>query len=162
VALETPDRPVTLVLTRQNLTTLDRGQFAAADGLRHEAYVLADALDGKTVVILIATGSEVALIVAARQKLEAQNVQARIVSTPIWELFDAQRQHYRDAVLPPSIRARLAIEAGAAQGWHRYVGNHGDALTVKRFGVLAPGEVAMREYGFSADNVCERALALVQ
>lgn len=161
VALETTDRPVTLVLTRQNLPTLDRSKFAAADGLRRGAYVLADAPDGKADVILIASGSEVSLIIAARQKLQEQNIQARIVAMPSWELFDAQPPDYRAAVLPPSIRARLAVEAGVAQGWHRYVGDHGDVLSVERFGASAPGEVVMREYGFTADNVCQRALALL-
>ena len=80
---------------------------------------------------------------------------------PSWELFDAQPQEYRDAVLPPSIRARLAVEAGASQGWHRYVGDRGDVLAVDRFGASAPGSMMMREYGFTVDNVCARALALL-
>jgi transketolase len=161
VALQTPDRPVALVLTRQNLPTLDRSAFAAADGLRHGAYVLADAPGGEPDVILIASGSEVALIVAARQKLLEKKIRARIVSMPSWELFDVQPQEYRDSVLPPQLGARLAVEAGASQGWHRYVGGRGDVLAVDRFGASAPGEVMMREYGFTAENVCARALALL-
>ncbi|HEY7239725.1 MAG TPA: transketolase [Burkholderiales bacterium] len=161
VALQTPDRPVALALTRQNLPTLDRSAFAAADGLRHGAYVLADAPGGEPDVILIASGSEVALIVAARQKLLEKKIRARIVSMPSWELFDVQPQEYRDSVLPPQLGARLAVEAGASQGWHRYVGGRGDVLAVDRFGASAPGEVMMREYGFTAENVCARALALL-
>jgi transketolase len=161
VALEA-DHPVALILTRQNVPTLDRTQFATADGLRHGAYVVADAPNGRPDVILIASGSEVGLIMAARQKLQDQKVLARVVSMPSWELLDAQPQSYRDKVLLPSIHARLAVEAGASQGWHRYVGDHGDVLGVDRFGASAPGEVVMREYGFTAENVCKRALALLR
>ena len=156
------DHPVALVLTRQNVPTLDRTQFAAADGLRQGAYVLADAPNGRPDVILIASGSEVGLIMAARQKLQDQKVLARVVSMPSWELFDAQPRSYRDQVLLPSIRARLAVEAGASQGWHRYVGDRGDVLGVDRFGASAPGDVVMREYGFTVENVCKRTLALLR
>jgi transketolase len=162
VALETRDRPVALILTRQRVPTLDRAQFASADGLRRGAYVLVDAPDGKPDLMLIATGSEVALAVAAASKLGAQDAHVRVVSMPSWELFDAQPPDYRDAVLPPSVTARLAIEAGASQGWHRYVGDRGDVLGVDRFGASAPGDVLLREYGFTVENVCRRALAMRQ
>jgi transketolase len=161
VALETRDRPVALVLTRQNVPTLDRAQFCSADGLQRGGYILADAPNGKPELILIGTGSEVALIVAAREKLLEKKIEVRIVSMPSWELFEAQPQEYRDAVLPSSIGARLAVEAGVSQGWHRYVGSPGDVLAVDRFGASAPGEVVMREFGFTVDNVCARALALL-
>jgi transketolase len=161
VALETRDRPVALVLSRQNVPTLERGTFAAAEGLRKGAYVLADAMNGKPEVILVASGSELALIVAARQKLLEKKIQARIVSMPSWELFDAQSREYRDSVLPPTLTARLAVEAGVSQGWHRYVGDRGDVLAVDRFGASAPGDVLMRAYGFTVENVCARALALL-
>jgi len=161
VALETRGRPVALVLSRQNLPTLDRGALAPAEGLRRGAYVLADAANGEPNVILIATGSEVALMVAARQRLLEKQIQARIVSMPSWELFDVQPQEYRDSVLPPRMTARLAVEAGTSQGWHRYTGERGDVLAVDRFGASAPGEVLMREYGFTAENVCARVLALL-
>ena len=161
VALEVGDHPVALILTRQNVPTLDRTQCAAADGLRRGAYVLADALNGKPDVILIASGSEVELVMAARQTLQERNVMARVVSMPSWELFNAQSQSYRDQVLLPSVRARLAVEAGASQGWHRYVGDGGDVLGVDRFGASAPGDIVMREYGFTAENVCKRAQALL-
>ena len=162
VALEAGDHPVALVLTRQNVPTLDRTQFATADGLRHGAYVLADAPNGRPDAILIASGSEVGLIMAARQKLQDQKVLARVVSMPSWELFDAQPQSYRDQVLLPSVPARLAVEAGATQGWHRYVGDRGDVLGVDRFGASAPGEVVMREYGFTVEHVVQKALAVVK
>jgi transketolase len=161
VALQAPDRPVALVLTRQNVPTLDRAQFAAADGLRRGAYVLADAANGNPDLILIASGSEVSLVVAAQEKLLEKNIRARIVSMPSWELFDDQPAEYRDSVLPPALPARLAVEAGIAQGWHRYVGARGDVLSVDRFGASAPGPVVLQEYGFTVDNVCARALALL-
>jgi transketolase len=161
VAIEERDRPVLLVLTRQDVPTLDRTQFAAADGLRHGAYILADAPGGKPDIILIATGSEVSLIIEASQKLTENNVNVRIISMPSWELFDAQPQSYRDSVLPPSTRARLAVEAGATQGWCKYVGGEGDVIGVDRFGASAPGKVMMHEYGFTIEKVCKRALELV-
>ncbi|MFJ2990643.1 transketolase [Collimonas sp. NPDC087041] len=161
VAVQSQERPVALVLTRQNLPTIDRTQFAAADGLQRGAYILAEAPSGKPDLILIASGSEVTLVMAARQKLLAQDIQVRIVSMPCWSLFDEQPDGYRDTVLPPTIGARLAVEAGVAQGWHRYVGDHGDVLAIDGFGASAPGDVLMREYGFTVDHVCERALALL-
>jgi transketolase len=160
VAVETRDRPVALVLSRQNLPTLDRRRYASADGLRRGAYVLLDAHGGTPELILIASGSEVALIAAAAERLQAQGVAVRCVSMPSWALFDALPSVERDAVLPPSVGARLAVEAGVAQGWHRYVGPAGDVLSVDRFGASAPSEVLLREYGFSVDEVCRRALAL--
>ncbi|MHB1321351.1 MAG: transketolase [Acidithiobacillus ferrivorans] len=161
VALETRKRPVLLVLTRQALPTLDRSRYAEADGLRCGAYVLSDAPTGRPDLIFIASGSEVALVVAAQQKLLGDKIQVRIVSMPSWELFDAQPLEYRNAVLPPVVGARLAVEAGVSQGWHRYVGSHGDVLAVDRFGASAPGELVMREYGFTVDKVCARAKALL-
>ena len=162
VAIETRDRPVALVLTRQNVPTLDRKQFGPAEGLRRGAYILADTPDGKPRLILIASGSEVGLIVLAGQKLQEQNIPVRLVSMPSWELFEAQSQEYRDSVLPPSIHGRLAVEAGVTQGWHRYIGDRGDVIGVDRFGASAPGPIVMREFGFSVDNVCKRALALLE
>jgi len=161
VAIEMPDRPVALILTRQDVPILDRSQVAGAEGLRQGAYVLADAPEGKSDLILIATGSEVGLALEARQKLQAEGIQARVVSMPSWELFDAQPQAYRDSVLPPSVRARLAMEAGAPLGWHRYVGDCGDVLGVETFGASAPGDIVMREYGFTVEEVVERAQVLV-
>jgi transketolase len=161
VAMESRDRPVALVLTRQNVPTLDRTQFAAAEGLRRGAYVLADAPGEKPDLILIGTGSEVALVVTARQKLAEHRVQARIVSMPSWELFDLQPREYRESVLPPSVRTRLAVEAGLPQGWHFYVGDGGDVIGLDRFGASAPGNVVMEKLGFTVNHVVERALALL-
>ena len=162
VAIETRDQPVALILTRQDVPTLDRTQFAAADDLRRGAYVLADAPNGKPDIILIATGSEVGLIVAARQKLTEKKINVRLVSMPSWELFDAQPRSYRDSVLPPATRARLAVEAGATQGWCKYVGSEGDVIGVDRFGASAPGKVMMSEYGFTVENICKHALELLK
>ncbi len=161
VAIESRHRPVALVLTRQNVPTLDRTRFAPAEGLRHGAYVLADPPQGPPRLILLASGSEVGLIVAAARDLQARDIPVRIVSMPSWELFEAQSQAYRDSVLPPTIQARLAVEAGVTLGWHRYVGDRGDVLGVDRFGASAPGPVVLRAYGFSPENVCQRALALL-
>jgi transketolase len=161
VAIETRDRPVALALSRQNVPTLDRTEFAPADGLRKGAYALADAPNGKPDLVLIATGSEVSLTVAARQKLAEKKIQARVVSMPSWELFDQQSPDYRNQVLPPSVQPRLAVEAALPQGWHRYVGDGGDVLGIERFGASAPGNVVMEKFGFTVDHVVERALALL-
>ena len=162
VAVETRDRPVALVLSRQSMPTLDRKRFASADGLRRGAYILAEAAQAHPQLILIATGSEVGLIVAAQQQLQEQHLSVRLVSMPCWELFEAQSCDYRDLVLPPSVRARLAVEAGVTQGWDRYVGDQGDVIGVDRFGASAPGPVVMREYGFTVEQVCARARALLE
>jgi transketolase len=162
VAIETRDRPTALVLSRQNLPTLDRQRNAPADGLRRGGYVLSDAEDGRPVLIMIATGSELALAVAAADILRQRGVAIRVVSLPCWELFDAQPQTYRDAVLLPAVRARLAIEAGTSQGWHRYVGDAGDVLSVDRYGASAPGATVMDKYGFNVDNVVALAQALLR
>ena len=151
--------PTALALTRQKVPVIDRKRFAKAEGLRRGAYVLADAENPR--LILIATGSEVSLALEARDKLEGEGVPARVVSMPCWELFEEQPQEYRDEVLPPSVGARLAIEAGVRQGWDRYVGPAGDVICLDRFGGSAPGEVALRELGFNVDNVLNRARALL-
>ncbi len=161
VAVASKDHPVLLALTRQNVPTLDRSRYAAADGLRKGAYVLSDAKDGKPSLILIASGSEVSLILDAAEKLRTDGVAVRCVSMPSWELFDAQPQRYRDDVLPPAVTARLAVELGASQGWERYIGANGDMLGIDHFGASAPAEVLLREFGFTVDNVVERAKKLL-
>ena len=162
VALATTGKPVLFALSRQKLPTLDRSRCASADGLCQGAYVLRDAKDGqKPALILIATGSEVSLIVQAAEQLESRGVAVRCVSMPSWELFEAQSQAYRDEVLPPDVTARLAVELGVAQGWQRYTGAQGDMLGIDRFGASAPAEVLLREYGFTVDNVVQRAKALL-
>jgi transketolase len=162
VAIETRDRPVALILTRQHVPTLNRSDFASEDGLRRGAYILADAPQGHPHVILIASGSEVGLIVAARQVLQEQHIAVRLVSMPSWELFEIQSREYRDSVLLPSVHARVAVEAGVSQGWHRYVGEEGSVIGVNRFGASAPGPVVMHEYGFTVDNVCKQVLVLLE
>ena len=151
-----------MVLTRQDVPTLDRNRYASAAGLKRGAYILAEAANGRPEIILIATGSEVSLVVEAQRELEKQNIQTRLVSMPSWELFDAQVEEYRRSVFPPSIRARLAVEAGATQGWHRYVGDLGDVIGLDHFGASAPAPMLMREYGFTVENVCRRARALLE
>jgi transketolase len=161
VALEVKNRPVALVLSRQNLSTIDRSRFAPAEGLRRGGYILADAEGGSPELLLIATGSELSLALAARDALVTGKIRARVVSMPSWELFDEQPLEYRDSVIAPKVKARLAIEAGSPQGWHRYVGDGGEVLGVERFGASAPGEVMLREFGFTVENVRQRAVALL-
>jgi transketolase len=162
VAIETRDRPVALVLTRQDVPTLDRNRYASAEGLRRGAYILAEAANGRPELILVATGSEVHLIIEAREQLQKQDIQTRLISMASWELFDAQTEEYRRSVFPLSVRSRLAVEAGATQGWHRYIGEGGDVIGIDHFGASAPGPVLMREFGFTVENVCKRARALLE
>ena len=155
------DGPVGLVLSRQKLPVLDRRKYAAADGVSKGAYVLAEASGGAPRVVLIASGSEVSLALEARERLESDGIPARVVSMPSWELFDRQPPPYRETVLPASVPARLAIEAGATLGWKRYVGDRGDAIGLDRYGASAPGETVMKELGFNVENVVRRAKALL-
>lgn len=160
-AIETRDHPTSLILSRQNLPTLDRNVYASAEGLHQGAYVLSDPDHGEPELILMASGSEVALIVAAAKVLTKKGIAVRLVSMPSWELFDAQPQHYKDSVLPPNLQTRLAVETGISQGWERYIGEKGDIIAIdNRFGESAPGNVVLEKYGFTVDNVCERANAL--
>ena len=150
-------RPVALVLSRQPVPTLDRSRYAGAEGLLNGGYILAEAQGGAPELLLIATGSEVSLALAARERLLEEGIRVRVVSLPSWELFEEEPKEYRDRVLPPGVTARLAIEAGSPQGWHRYVGIDGAVLGVERFGASAPGEVLLREYGFTVENVLRLA-----
>ena len=161
VALTTKDRPVLLVLTRQDVPTLDRGKHPGAEGLARGAYVIGGAEHDEPDLILIASGSEVSLIVAAAETLGQQGVKVRCVSMPSWDLFEAQPASYREAVLPPPVTRRLAVEAGATFGWERWVGQAGDVIGIDHFGALAPAKVLMKEFGFSADNVVARARRLL-
>ena len=159
-AMEHRDGPVGLVLTRQKLPVLDRS--GARGDLSRGAYVLAEAAGGKPRVILIATGSELSLAVAARQVLEAESVATRVVSMPCWEFFDRQPREYRDSVLPPEVRARLSIEAGVTLGWSRYVGDRGGSIGLDRFGASAPGETVFKELGFTVEHVVRYAKDLLK
>ncbi|BCK75591.1 transketolase [Acetobacter aceti NRIC 0242] len=150
------DRPAVLALSRQNLPTLDRSKYASAAGVAKGGYVLGDS--GKTpAVILIATGSELSLAVEAYEKLIAEGVAARVVSMPSWELFEEQPQSYRDEVLPPSVTARVAVEAASPIGWHRYVGLTGEVVCMNGFGASAPASALMKKFGFTVDAVLEAA-----
>jgi transketolase len=162
VAIGHTSGPVGLVLTRQKLPVLDRAALAPASGVAQGAYVLLDASGPAPEVILIATGSEVPLALGAQAKLATDGVQCRVVSMPSWELFEAQPQSYRDSVLPPSVRARVSIEAGTPFGWERYTGLDGAIIGVQRFGASAPGPTVMKEYGFTVDHVVATVKALLR
>jgi transketolase len=162
VAAEARDRPVALVLTRQSVPILDRSVFAPAAGLRQGAYILADPEQGEPDLILIASGSEVSLIVEAREALQRQGVKVRLVSMPCWELFDAQRPDYRERVLPAAKTARVVVEAGASLGWHRFAGPRGGVIALDRFGESAPGAVVMRELGFTTERICACARGVLE
>jgi len=162
VAVESRNRPVALIFTRQSVPVLDRSRYAPAEGLERGAYILAEAPSGRPDLILIASGSEVGLIVEAQQKLKEEGISARIVSMPSWELFDAQPQEYRDAVLPPDIHARLAVEAGVAQGWRKYTGDSGDIISMERFGESAPAKDLLKKFGYTVENVVARAKKLAK
>jgi len=158
IAIENRHRPTALVLTRQNLPTLDRSQFASAEGVQRGAYVLADLGGGQPEAILMASGSEVSLIIEAGQRLVALGRSVRLVSFPSWELFTEQDQAYQDSVLLPEVCARVAVEAGVAQGWRQWVGEQGRILAIDRFGASAPGEVVFKMFGFTPERVVELAL----
>lgn len=159
VALAQRQRPVALVLTRQNLPTLDRTRYAAAAGLARGAYTLAET-DPHPELILIATGSELAAAVQAYESLAADGVKVRVVSMPCWELFEEQPEGYRQQVLPPHT-ARLVVEAGVALGWHRYLGTRGSFVGMSGFGASAPAGTLMAHYGLTPESITERACALL-
>jgi transketolase len=163
VAMERSDGPSFLALSRQTVPLLDRsdGALEAADGLRRGGYVLADASIGAPELILLASGAELALVVEARERLEAGGTPTRVVSLPSWHLFERQGEAYRDAVLPPSITARLSVEAATSFGWERWIGDGGRAISIERFGASAPSDVLFEEFGFTVDNVVEVARRLL-
>jgi transketolase len=149
--------PTALVLTRQAVPTLNRAELGAADGAERGAYVLAEANFGAPEVILIATGSEVSLAIEARSRLEAAGVATRVVSMPSWELFEEQERKYRDHVLPPAVKARVAIEAGSPMGWREWVGELGEIVGIDLFGASAPAPVNFEKYGFTPELVARKA-----
>jgi transketolase len=162
VALQMKHRPSLMVLSRQPLPTLDRTKLAPASGVAQGAYVLADAPGGAPQVILIATGSEVSLAVAAHDLLVAQGIRSRVVSMPSWDLFEMQPQAYRDSVLPPSVTARVAIEQASTFGWDRYVGPKGKVIGMSTFGASAPLKALMQKFGYEPDHVVEVAKEALQ
>jgi transketolase len=153
--------PTALILTRQNLPTLDRSLVDGAAELAKGAYVLSDFGDGEPELILMASGSEVSLVYAAAARLAAEGLNVRAVSFPSWELFEEQDEAYREQVLPERIRARLAVEAGAGLGWERYVGRGGKVISLDRFGASAPGKILFEKFGFTVENVVEQARKLL-
>jgi len=150
-----------LILSRQTLPVINRKQYPSAVALAKGGYILADSA-GTPDVVLIGSGSEVQLCLAARALLAKKGVAARVVSMPSWELFERASKNYRDKVLPPKVTARVAVEAGVSMGWERYVGNQGAVVGIDRFGASAPGGIIMKKYGMTASAVVAKAMALVK
>jgi transketolase len=159
--MELRHEPAVLALSRQPLPTLDRARYAPASGVGRGAYVLADAPGGSPEVILIASGSEVALAVEAHERLTAQGVRSRVVSMPSWEIFDHQTQEYRDSVLPPGVKARVAVEQASTFGWERYVGESGTVIGMRTFGASAPLKALQKKFGFEPSRVVATARELL-
>jgi transketolase len=157
-ALQRTTGPTALILTRQGLPTLDRSVFAPADGLQRGAYVLRDAKEGKPDILLLASGSEVHIALKAAERLEQAGRAPRVVSMPSWDLFEAQDEAYRREVLPPDVPARIAVEAGCTQGWHRYAGDRGLVIGIDRFGASAPAKVLFEKLGITVERVFQAAL----
>lgn len=161
VVMKLRHEPVALILSRQALPTLDRTRYAPASGLARGAYVLADAVGGAPEVLLLGTGSEVSLCVAAHEQLTKEGIRSRVVSMPCWELFEAQDAAYRDSVLPPAVTARVSVEQAATFGWARYVGLQGRAIGMETFGASAPLKELQRKFGFEPGNVVAVAKQLL-
>ena len=161
-ALERTNGPTALIFTRQNLPILDRNIVADASMLEKGAYVLADAGDQEPELILMGSGSEVSLIFEAGLRLAAEGINVRMVSIPSWELFEAQPESYRKEVLPDSIAARVAVEAGINMGWAKYIGEGGRVISIDHFGASAPAEVLFEQYGFTIENVIETAMGVLK
>ena len=160
-ALQHNEGPVALALTRQGLPILDRKEFASAKDLHRGGYVLSDDGDKQPNIILMGSGSEVHVAIEAANKLREKGIAARVVSMPSWQLFDKQPETYRDQVLPPEINTRVAVEAGATQGWHRYLGNKAAVIGIDHFGASAPYKILYEKFGITADRVMEKALSLL-
>jgi transketolase len=162
VAVRHTNQPTALIFSRQAIPTLDRSKYASADGLEKGGYVLADAAGGDPEIILIGTGSELPMVVAAHEKLNAEGVRSRVVSLPSWFLFEQQDDAYRESVLPNKVRTRLAVEQAGALGWDRYVGHDGGTITMSTFGASAPLAKLQEKFGFTVDNVCAVARKLIK
>ncbi|MDN5482006.1 MAG: transketolase, partial [Chryseobacterium sp.] len=156
VAIEHQDGPVAIALTRQGIPVIDQNKYASAKNLEKGAYILSDS-EGEPDMILIATGSEVHLILEAQEELKKSNIKARVVSMPCWNLFDQQTDAYKEQVLPKKNRKRLAVEAGSPVGWMKYTTDDGDVIGIDKFGESAPAEEVMKEYGFTVENVVKKA-----
>ena len=157
-AVQNTNGPTALVLTRQNVPTLDRKKFNPVSGLAGGGYVVNKLKGKKPEIILIGTGSELSLALEAAAQLEARGKTVQVVSLPSWELFERQPQSYRDEVLPPAVKARVSIEAGSPQGWERYVGDQGRIIGIDHFGASAPYKVLYEKFGITVERVVEAAL----
>ncbi|MFS0658770.1 transketolase [Niallia alba] len=162
IALESTDKPTALVLTRQNLPTIKGTKDNAYDGVSKGGYVISPTEAGTPDALLIAAGSEVGLAVEAQQELEKDGINISVVSLPAWDRFEQQSNEYKETVLPKSVKKRLAIEMGSSLGWHKYVGDEGDVLSIDTFGASAPGNKILEEYGFTVSNVVKRLKALLE
>lgn len=160
VAIEHTDGPVALILTRQEIPVIDQEKYTKAIELEKGAYILSDTVSAPQ-IILIGTGSEVQLLLTAQQQLKEQNIEARVVSMPSWELFEKQDSDYKEKIFPKAVRKRLAVEAALSLGWHKYVTDEGVVIGIDRYGESAPGEEVMKEYGFTVENVIKRAKAML-
>ncbi len=161
VAMTTPKSPVVLILSRQKLPVLDQGKYGSAQNVEKGAYILSEADGGKPELILIGTGSEVSLVMKAQEKLQKEGIPTRVVSMPSWELFEKQDQAYHHEVLPPTVRKRLAVEAGSPIGWHKYVTDEGTTVSMNRFGLSGPGDDVLAYFGFTVENVVKAAKAVL-
>jgi transketolase len=157
IALTRKQGPVCVILTRQKLPVIDRTRYAPAENAKKGGYVLADAPDGNPDLILMATGSEVSVILSAYEKLSAEGIKARVVSLLSWEIFEEQPAGYKEEVFPTSVTARLAVEAASPFGWCRYVGDRGHVIGMTTFGASAPVEANMQKFGFTPENVVAEA-----
>ncbi|QRF33954.1 transketolase [Bacillus safensis] len=159
LAVSSTDKPTALVLTRQNLPTIDQAPEKAYEGVEKGGYVVVEAADAQPEALLLASGSEVGLAIEAQKALEKEGIRASVVSLPAWDRFDQQSDEYKESVLPKAVRARVAIEMGASLGWERYTGLDGDVIAIDKFGASAPGETIIEKYGFTVSNVVSRVKA---
>jgi transketolase len=157
VIMKLHHEPAVLILTRQAVSTIDRSRYASASGLARGAYVLADAPDAQPEVLLLASGSEVALCLEAYERLKSEGIKSRVVSMPSWELFDDQPQEYRESVLPPDVTARVSVEQASTFGWAKYVGITGYSIGMRSFGASAPLKELTKKFGFTAEHVVAAA-----
>ncbi|MCJ7715851.1 MAG: transketolase, partial [Anaerolineales bacterium] len=162
IALRRKEGPTALALSRQSMSTLDRSIYSPAKGVERGAYILADIGDQDPELILMASGSEVDLIIEAGEKLASEGINVRLVSFPSWELFRKQDQAYQDLVLNPDVKARLAVEAGISQGWREWVGDQGATITIDRYGASAPAGQIFDEFGFTVHEVIKKSEGLLR
>jgi transketolase len=159
--LQLRHQPAVIALSRQPLPTFDRSRYASAAGVARGAYVMADAAGGPPEIILIASGSEVSLVVEAHEALASKGIRSRVVSMPSWDIFEHQPQAYRDEVLPPGVKARIAVEQASVLGWDRYVGAEGRVIGMKTFGASAPLKELQRKFGFEPERIVATASELL-